>query len=401
MKNKHFPFILAGVVLVALFGAFLVWGVPYFFRGSDHLSNMDVFGSNIEPAIVTNIIETGEVTLGEIAQPYQVMQVKAKEGEYAGVTLEVEYGKYQQRPGLRLFDIGDNIYIRIDKMPDGVIKAYYVDTDRSTALWVLVGLFMVSIVAMGRRKGVGALVSLVFSMVVIVGYIVPHILDGEDPVLVSLIGSGILLGASLYLTYGWSVKTHAAVISILISLVITGTLSAIFVEYTRLNGFGDENALFLVQVSSIEINLKGLLLGGMIIGALGVLDDLVTSQTAVAFELHSLDQNLGLREIFLRSMRIGQDHIAATVNTLFLAYTGASLPLLLLFALGRGNVPYLLNAEFVTEEIVRTLVGSIGLIMAVPISSLVAAFTVKNTHLLGEWIQLLGNVSEEDFHQHH
>ena len=401
MKIRLFPFILAGAVLVAVFGAFLVWGVPYFFRGSEHLTNIDVFGTNIEPAMVTNIIETGEVTLGELAQPYQVMQVKVKDGEYTGVTLEVEYGKYQQQPGLRLFSVGDNLFIRIDKMPDGVIKAYYVDSDRSPALWVLTGLFMAAIVVMGRRKGVGALVSLVFSMVVIVGYIVPHILDGEDPVMVSLIGSGILLGASLYLTYGWNIKTHAAVISILISLIITGTLSAIFVEYARLNGFGDENALFLVQVSSIEINLKGLLLGGMIIGALGVLDDLVTSQTAVAFELHSLDQNLGLRELFLRSMRIGQDHIAATVNTLFLAYTGASLPLLLLFALGRGNVPYLLNAEFVTEEIVRTLVGSIGLIMAVPISSLVASFTVKNTHLLGEWIHLLGNVSEEEFHHHH
>jgi uncharacterized membrane protein len=281
-----------------------------------------------------------------------------------------------------------------------VISAYYTDYNRSFALWVLLGVFVLSILLMARRKGVGALVSLAFSLLVIIGYIIPHILAGEDPVRVSLIGSAILLGTTLYLTYGWNIKTHSAVLSIFFALVITGTLSIVFVNLAHLSGFGDENALFLTQVSSTQINLKGLLLGGMIIGALGVLDDLVTSQTAVAFELFSVDPTLGFREIFKRSMRIGQDHIAATVNTLFLAYSGASLPLLLLFALGRGNVPYLLNAEFVTEEIVRTLVGSIGLIAAVPISTVVAAFTVKNSHRLGDLIHYLGAVEDQQLHGH-
>ena len=400
MKKNHFPFLLAGGLLLLFFVAFLIWGFPYFFQPFNFAGSADVFGSKVEDAEIVKILEEGTITLGDVTQPYQVLQVKIIGGKYDGVLLEVEYGKYQQRPGSSLLMVGDAIFVTLDKRPDGVISAYYTDYNRSFALWVLLGVFVLSILLMARRKGVGALVSLAFSLLVIIGYIIPHILAGEDPVRVSLIGSAILLGTTLYLTYGWNIKTHSAVLSIFFALVITGTLSIVFVNLAHLSGFGDENALFLTQVSSTQINLKGLLLGGMIIGALGVLDDLVTSQTAVAFELFSVDPTLGFREIFKRSMRIGQDHIAATVNTLFLAYSGASLPLLLLFALGRGNVPYLLNAEFVTEEIVRTLVGSIGLIAAVPISTVVAAFTVKNSHRLGDLIQYLGAVEDQQLHGH-
>ena len=400
MSPKNRLLLISVVGLIVLFTAFLYWGWPYFIKPHIYKTQTDGFGSNIVLGQVTKVIETGELDLGGIKQPYQVLQVKMLEGAYKAITLEVEYGKYQQRPGLRTFSLGDQMYVRIEKTPDNVLKGYYVDRDRSAALWLLLGIFVIAIIAMGRRKGIGAILSLAFSFAVIVGYIVPHILDGENPVVVSLIGSAILLGVTLYLTYGWHIKTHSAVISMVISLILTGVLSYLFVEFGRLSGFGDENALFLIQVSSNEINLKGLLLGGMIIGALGVLDDLVTSQTAVAFELYSVDNSLSLRELFFRSMRIGQDHIAATVNTLFLAYTGSSLPLLLLFALGNGNIPYLINAEFVTEEVVRTLVGSIGLIMAVPIASFVASFTVRNSHLLGEWIHLLGIEKEDGFHHH-
>lgn len=401
MKKEHIPFLFVTLLLISLVVGFMIWGLPYFFQTFGFAGSANVFGSQVENAEVIKILEDGEITLGDITQPYQKLQVKILGGEYDGVLFELEYGKFQQRPGSVALKVGEDIFITLDKRPDGVISAYYSDYNRSNALWLLLGVFAVAIVWMGKRKGLGALVALGFSLLVIIGYIIPHILNGEDPVRVSLIGSAILLGTTLYLTYGWNIKTHTAVISIFMALIITGTLSVVFVNLTRLSGFGDENALFLTQVSAIQINLKGLLLGGMIIGALGVLDDLVTSQTAVAFELYSVDNTLTVREIFARSMRIGQDHIAATVNTLFLAYTGASLPLLLLFALGRGNVPYLLNAEFVTEEIVRTLVGSIGLIAAVPISSLVAAFTVKNSHRFGDLIHYLGAIEEDTFHHHH
>ncbi|MCX6068804.1 MAG: YibE/F family protein [Chloroflexi bacterium] len=238
-------------------------------------------------------------------------------------------------------------------------------------------------------------------MLVIVGYIIPHILMGEDPLQVSLIGSALLLGTTLYMTYGWNLKTHASVLSMILALVLTGALTVLFVSLTRLNGYGDENALFLIQASSIKINLRGLLLGGMIIGALGVLDDLVTSQSAAVFEIYDANPALGFRRIYQKAMHIGEDHVAATVNTLVLAYTGASLPLLLLFALGSSNYGFLLNVEFMAEEVVRTLVGSLGLMAAVPMASLIATAFALYADRLGEWRALLGPETGGEATHHH
>jgi uncharacterized membrane protein len=183
-------------------------------------------------------------------------------------------------------------------------------------------------------------------------------------------------------------------------LLITGALAGLFVSFTRLTGSGDENALFLLQMLNTQINLRGLLLGGMIIGALGVLDDLVTTQASAVFELHHANPSLGSSELFRSAMRIGQDHVAATVNTLVLAYAGASLPMLLMFTLGRGNLGYLVNFEFIAEEIVRTLVGSLGLVSAVPLTTAIAIFFALRVESLGRWEQVLGPEGGEDGHGH-
>jgi uncharacterized membrane protein len=275
----------------------------------------------------------------------------------------------------------------------GALRASYIDYDRSGVLILLLVVFVLAVLSIGRWKGFGSLVSLGISMFVIFTYIIPHILAGEDPVRISLIGSGILLGISLYLTYGWNLKTHASVISMVITLVITGVLTVLFVDLAHLTGYGDENALYLIQLSTTQINPQGLLLGGMIIGTLGILDDLVTSQSAAVVEIHGANPSLGFKQTFLRAIHIGQDHVAATVNTLVLAYTGASLPLLLVFTLANGSFRYLLNTEMLAEEIVRTLVGSLGLVAAVPISTLVATLIIayqERLNRLGEWRSLLG-----------
>jgi uncharacterized membrane protein len=183
-------------------------------------------------------------------------------------------------------------------------------------------------------------------------------------------------------------------------LLITGILAGIFVLFTRLTGSGDENALFLLQMLQTQINLRGLLLGGMIIGALGVLDDLVISQASAVFELHQANESLGFRELFQSVMRIGQDHVAATVNTLVLAYAGTSLPMLLMFSLGRGNYGFLVNFEFIAEEIVRTLVGSLGLISAVPLTTAIAILFALRADSLSKWKQVFGPESSGEGHVH-
>jgi uncharacterized membrane protein len=324
--------------------------------------------------------------------------VNILDGEYAGIIMEIDYGKRQIRSDDYMLAVGNKVVVSISKTPENVVNAYFVDFVRTTPILWLTGIFATAIILISRWKGVRALLSTAFSLYIIIGYIIPHILAGEDPLSVSIIGSIILLGVTLYLTYGWTLKTHAAVISMILVLLLTGALSALFVVFTKLNGTGDENVMFLMQLMETPINLRGLLLGGMIIGALGVLDDLVTTQAAAVFELHHANPNFKFRDLYNSAMRIGQDHVAATVNTLVLAYAGASLPMLLMFSLAKGDYGYLVNFSFIAEEIVRTLVGSLGLIAAVPLTTTIAIFFATRAESLGKWEQFLG--PEGDGHSH-
>ncbi len=340
-------------LILAAVAAFFAW--PYFTNVKLPGEGFSTFGSDTVRAEVAEITEQGTVDLGGHRQTYQIARVKILEGEFAGVPMEIDYGKRQVRSDDYLLSPGDKVLVTISTTPNNVVNAYFVDYVRTTPiLWL------------------------------------PHILAGEDPLTVSIIGSAILLAVTLYLTYGWTLKTHAAVVSMVLVLLLTGALSALFIIFARLNGTGDENVMFLMQMLETPINLRGLLLGGMIIGALGVLDDLVTTQASAVFELYHANANLGFRGLYKAAMRIGQDHVAATVNTLVLAYAGASLPMLLMFSLARGDYGYLVNFSFIAEEVVRTLVGSLGLIAAVPLTTAIAILFALRIESLAKWEQVLG-----------
>lgn len=396
MKRQHlFWFSLLAMLVI---GLFLLW--PYFTRVSLPEVGMSALGSETVRAQVTEIIEEGQINLGEVSQRYQIARVEISEGEYQGIVMEMDYGRRQVLSSPTYLEPGDGVLVTIGSRPDGILTVHFVDFVRTSSLLWLTGIFVATILIISRWKGLRSLVSMAFSLWVIIGYIIPHILSGEDPLRVSIIGSVLLLAVTLYVTYGWNLKTHSAVISMILVLFITGTLAALSVLLTRLTGTGDENALFLLQMLNAQINLRGLLLGGMIIGALGVLDDLVTTQASAVFELHRANPALGFRSLFAAAMRIGQDHVAATVNTLVLAYAGASLPMLLLFSLGQGDYGYLVNFEFVAEEIVRTLVGSLGLITAVPLTTAIAILFALRADSLGEWGKILGGEGVGASHVH-
>ncbi len=399
MKNKHF--ILFSLLLALLFFAFVVWGVPYFFSPVERVQREAGFGSGTVRAEVTQLIEEGEITLGENPpQLYQIIRAKPLTGKYKGIELELDNGRRQVRYDAIHLDVGDELLIAVTVGPDGMLNAYFVDYMRSHLLLILVAIFVVAILVMAGRKGLGALLGLAFSLLIVIGYIIPHILEGEDPVRVSIIGAAILLSVTLYLTYGWTMKTHAAVISMIFSLIITGTLAWVFVQSAKLTGAGDENALFLVQMVGTSINLRGLLLGGIIIGALGVLDDLVITQASAIFEIYDANPDLGLSALYKRATNIGQDHVAATVNTLVMAYAGAALPMLLVFSISEGDFGYLVNFSFVAEEVVRTLVGSLGLIAAVPITTFIAAYFAMHDDRFGALRPFLGKKNSGGGHHH-
>lgn len=392
MKNRSwlFPFLLlVGTLAYALLTQVQLPG-----------DGFSTFGADTVRAEVLQIIDEGEIDLGGNLQTYQIARVNILEGQYAGIPMEIDYGKRQVRSDDYLMGPGDKILVSISKTPDNVVNAYFVDYVRTTPILWLTVIFAIAIILISSWKGIRALLSMAFSLYIIIGYIIPHILIGEDPLRVSIIGSIILLAVSLYLTYGWTLKTHAAVFSMILVLILTGALSGLFVVFAKLNGTGDENVIFLMQLMETPINLRGLLLGGMIIGALGVLDDLVTTQASAVFELHHANPSLGFRGLYNSAMRIGQDHVAATVNTLVLAYAGASLPMLLMFSLGRGDYGYLVNFSFIAEEIVRTLVGSLGLIAAVPLTTTIAIFLAQRAKSLGRWEQVLGPEGSGEGHVH-
>jgi uncharacterized membrane protein len=392
--HKVIPLLLLVIVIAALL--FL----PYFSQVELPDVQMSAFGSETVRAKVDEIIEEGQIDLGDITQRYQIARVEILEGDYAGILMEIDYGKRQVLSGNLYLQPGDEILVTLGKRADNVLTAYFVDFVRTRVILWLFLAFVVAILLISRWEGLRSLLGMLFSLFIIIAYIIPHILVGEDPVRVSIIGSVILLGVTLYLTYGWNLKTHAAVLGMVSALLITGTLAWFFVVFTRLTGAGDENALFLMQSLNSNINLRGLLLGGMIIGALGVLDDLVITQASAAFELYGANPGLGFRGLYHAAMRIGQDHVAATVNTLVLAYAGASLPMLLLFSLGRGDYGSLVNYSFVAEEVVRTLVGSLGLVAAVPLTTAIAAGFALYREKLGAWEQVLGPEGSGEGHHH-
>lgn len=262
-----------------------------------------------------------------------------------------------------------------------------VDLERGRPMLLLTLIFVAAVIAFGRWQGIRSLIGLAGSFVVIVGFIVPAILDGRNPVAVALVGSLAIMLVSLYLSHGLARKTTAAVVGTALALGLTGALALVFVRAASLTGLASDEALNAnFQVGGLS--LRGLLLAGIIIGGLGVLDDVTMSQASLVLALRRANPAASLTSLIGASLTVGRDHIAATVNTLFLAYAGASLPLLILFATSGEPLGSVATSEVVAVEIVRTLCGSIGLIAAVPLTTVLAALLARDDRAGAEPAQL-------------
>ena len=393
MSRKTFKIIIS-VVGIAVFLAILIPRAIDQFSQSEEEETIIGYSSGTAVAIVEEIIEQGEVTLGEVTQPFQRLQIRITEGEYVGSIFEIDYGNRQIRHDMILIEAGDRLMVTISSMPDGSTTAYFTDFYRRNSLLSLLGIFILGSVVISGWKGVKSLVGIMLSLAVIILIILPGIQEGRDPLSVSILGSFLFVGFSLYLVYGWNAKTHAAVLGSFIALSFTGVLALIFVNNTRLTGYGDENMFYISQLTQNTLNVRSLLLAGVLIGTLGVLDDLVISQASAVFELFRSNPKHTFKSLFKSAMNIGQDHIAATVNTLVLAYAGASLPMLLLFSFRNVDFGLATNLEFIAEEIVRTIVGSLGLFAAVPVTTALAAFIAIEYRHLGKLKIYLGPLNE-------
>ncbi|KKR70417.1 MAG: hypothetical protein UU13_C0006G0019 [Candidatus Nomurabacteria bacterium GW2011_GWB1_40_7] len=264
---------------------------------------------------------------------------------------------------------GDKIFLRESLF--GNSEWSVVNISRTRELIMLFIFFLALVLLTSGWKGFYSLVGLFFTFAVIFVFMVPQILKGVSPVSIGIIGAALILIPTLYLSYGLNKKSIAAFSGIIISLFFVGILSNYFVNSLQFTDFA-EASFYLDMASSNSINFMGLLIAGIIIAAVGVLDDVAAIQSSVVFSLARSNPNLRGFKLFKEAMHVGKDHISAVVNTLVLAYTGASFPLILLLTIQNMPLDYLISLEIVAEEIARTLISSSGLLLAVPLTTAIA-----------------------------
>lgn len=313
-------------------------------------------------ADIVNITETGSATNSTQIQWLEL--VDAKNQSIFIKNTEQPLSKYNR------YQIGEEIQIqKTDENAEYIITDYY----RQSSLAILFWIFVAVVLIVGKFYGFSSLAGMAFSLFFIVKIILPQISSGVNPVLVVLSASIILIPVTFYLSHGINTKTNLAILGTLISAAITAILALIFTHLAHLNGFASEDASFLDIAKNGSINIQSLLISGIIIGSIGVLDDVSVSQVSVVKELSETNPNLTFAELFKKSMSVGRDHVASMVNTLFLVYTGAAMPLILLFMDNNMTFTEIINTQLISEEVVRTLVSSIGLILAVPTTTFMAA----------------------------
>lgn len=273
------------------------------------------------------------------------------------------------------FKLGDTIIVSRQADAEPGFEYAFADRNRKRVLVWLASVFAIAVVVLGRLRGLAALGGLAVSFAVLLRFIIPAILAGDSPLIVAVVGSAAIAFLAIYLAHGFSALTTVALLGTLGALAVTVAAAQLFVDLAEFSGFGSEEAIFL-NVAQGAINLNGLLLGGIVIGALGAIDDMTVTQASIVSELREADPDMARGRLFAAAMRVGRAHVASTVNTLALAYAGASMPLLILFVLAQQSLGTVANGETVATEILRTLVGSLGLVVAVPLTTWLGVWAV-------------------------
>ena len=322
------------------------------------------FADEVVPAVVTSAVEGPCSYAPEFA--CRAITFGLTDGSN-----EVAFEEFDTTPTAPRLEEGDRVVLNVINEADPQFRYHYADRDRRPLLAMVVAGFALAVIGLGRLRGVAALIGLAASVAVLLWFVAPAILAGRDPVAVAAVGGSAIALLALYLTHGWRTTTHVAALGTFAALALTMVLAWLVTPAAAFSGFAAEESLFLSFLEGVQV--PGLLLAGAILGAIGALDDVTVTQVSTVFELKRADPGQTAHQLFQGGLRVGRDHIASTINTLLLAYAGASMPLLLLLTLSNLSFSLAANSEVVAVEIVRTIVGSIGLVAAVPIATFLAA----------------------------
>lgn len=332
-------------------------------------------------ATVTEIISTYTNSNYGAEHTFQKL-ILLPSNNIAGNAIEVDTGALPTN-NVTLYELGEKLILLEQQYEDGTKNYTIADYSRKLPLTYLFILFAVVIILITKKTAIGALVGMAYSFLIIFEYLLPQILNGKNPLFVAIMAATLISPVTFYLSHGINKKTTIAWISTIVALGLTGVLATVFMKLAYLKGFGSEEAYVLQLAKAGTLDMRGLLLAGIIIGTLGILDDVTISQAAIVAQLKKANESLKFKELYKMAMEVGHDHIASTVNTLVLVYTGAALPLLLLFVNSNQPLSFLINYEVIAEELVRTLVGSIGLVTAVPITTILAAKLISTKDIEG------------------
>ncbi|WP_104172585.1 YibE/F family protein [Arthrobacter sp. Y81] len=298
--------------------------------------------------------------------------------------------------------VGDNIrYLNLSNAQgasagQGAPGYIFVDFVRTMPIILLAILYAVVVIAVARWRGLRALIGLLGAYAVLVSFMLPGLVEGKPPLLLALVGSTVIMIGVLYFAHGFSARTSTALLGTMFGLGITALLAAWATDAANLAGVGSHDAATLANISD-NISISGIILCGLIISGLGVLNDVTITQSSAVWELYELAPETSSRQLFSSAMRIGRDHIASTVYTIAFAYAGAALPILIIVMLYDRPLGEALTSAELSEEVIRTLVGSVGLVLAIPVTTLIAVLVVKATGIKqATGLQTGGNASSTD-----
>ena len=370
--RRALGWVMLPLLLATLVAAALLW--------PDRLDRPEPAGGTFYDGTVVEVRE-------QVCPPEQQAAGFRRCGE---VTVEVDEGPDQGRevtapvpggPGAPTVRAGDRVVLSAVTAPGNPAAQQYgiVDHRRGAPLLLLAALFAVVVVAFGLRRGVASLAGLAACFGLLLTFVLPGIISGHPPLLMAVVGAALVMFVIMYLVHGVSVRTSVAVLGTLGALVVTGGLGYLATAATHLTGGAGEDELVLFTTIP-DLDLRGVLLAGIIIGSLGVLDDVTVSQAATVGELARADPALSRWQLYRSGIRVGRAHVASVVNTLVLAYAGASLPLLLLIVLNTAgrDAGAVLTAQPIAQEIIRSVVATIGLVAAVPLTTALAAFVCRS-----------------------
>lgn len=344
--------------------------------------------------------QVGVIQKGEVVS---ILRVEEEEDFFSDDTIKIQYLEVKDKKTGEVFEVyndyreifvGQKVFYSLNYFGGDEYQNYLVGVSRIKEIAIITLIFIIVVAAFSGFKGIRSLLSLVLSFFAIIFIMIPLLLKGVNPLIAGPLIAFLILFFAIFFSYGFNKVSKIAFIGTSVTVVITSILAFFSIKLFSLSGLTDETLVYLSFAPDLELNLINLLIAGIIIGVLGVLDDIAVTQVAVVRELYLSNDKITEKEVYKRAIRVGQDHVSALVNTLVLAYTGVALPLILFFKLSNGTFESIISSELVATEIIRTIVGSIGVVLAVPITTVLAA------KFLGKDRKSLADIKFDGGHSH-